>query len=375
MRAIIVGGGIFGLCTAWALRRRGHQVTLYEAGPIPNPRASSWDEHRLIRYVYGNAEGYARMVTAGYAGWEALWADLGTRHYAESGTLLLAGRRADQRLDPSLPVLERIGLPLEVLDGPALRARFAPLDLGAYARGLYLPSGGILFARSIEEDLAAQLAAGGAVLHDQAPVAAVDAAAGRVTLADGRSDEAELVLVAAGPWIGRLVPALAPRVYVSRQAVVLLDPPADARAAWEKLPMVLRLTEDEDEDSFWFVPPRAGRPAKLGVHVESPGGDPDGDRSATTDELERLMRRVRARLTGWERFGFHSVRTCFYTYAHEDRFIAHREGRMLALSCCSGHGFKFAAAIGLETVRMLEGAVAFDSYADWLAGRAMAPPA
>ena len=47
MRAIIVGGGIMGLCTAWALCRSGHDVVLYEQGPIPNPLASSYDEHRL----------------------------------------------------------------------------------------------------------------------------------------------------------------------------------------------------------------------------------------------------------------------------------------------------------------------------------------
>jgi glycine/D-amino acid oxidase-like deaminating enzyme len=51
MRAIIVGGGIMGLCTAWALCRSGHAVVLYEQGPIPNPLASSYDEHRLTRFT------------------------------------------------------------------------------------------------------------------------------------------------------------------------------------------------------------------------------------------------------------------------------------------------------------------------------------
>jgi sarcosine oxidase len=30
-----------GLCTTWALVRAGHEVALYEQGPIPNPLASS----------------------------------------------------------------------------------------------------------------------------------------------------------------------------------------------------------------------------------------------------------------------------------------------------------------------------------------------
>jgi glycine/D-amino acid oxidase-like deaminating enzyme len=40
-KALIVGGGIAGLSTAWALARRGVRVELFEQGPLPNPRASS----------------------------------------------------------------------------------------------------------------------------------------------------------------------------------------------------------------------------------------------------------------------------------------------------------------------------------------------
>src|SRR6267378_5846255 len=62
MKAIIVGGGIMGLATAWALARDGHEVELLEQGALPNPLASSMDEHRLIRHPYGDRRGYARMI-------------------------------------------------------------------------------------------------------------------------------------------------------------------------------------------------------------------------------------------------------------------------------------------------------------------------
>jgi glycine/D-amino acid oxidase-like deaminating enzyme len=79
MKAIIVGGGIVGLATAWALARAGHEVELLEQGPLPNPLASSMDDHRLIRHPYGDRRGYARMIDAGYAAWDLLWDDLGQR--------------------------------------------------------------------------------------------------------------------------------------------------------------------------------------------------------------------------------------------------------------------------------------------------------
>ena len=77
MKTIIVGGGIMGLSTAWGLAREGHEVELFEQGPLPNPLASSVDQHRLIRHPYGDHAGYARMIDEAFIaeyteGWEQL---------------------------------------------------------------------------------------------------------------------------------------------------------------------------------------------------------------------------------------------------------------------------------------------------------------
>src|SRR3546814_7009531 len=70
LKVIVVGGGIVGLSTAWALRRHGAEVTVVEQGPLPNPLGSSVDQHRLIRYAYGAQAGYTRMVREAFHAWE-----------------------------------------------------------------------------------------------------------------------------------------------------------------------------------------------------------------------------------------------------------------------------------------------------------------
>jgi sarcosine oxidase subunit beta len=91
--ALVLGAGIMGLCSAWALARAGWQVRVVEQAPIPNPRGASVDQHRLIRHAYGAQAGYMRMVDPAYAAWEMIWAAIGARHYVETGVLALANHQ------------------------------------------------------------------------------------------------------------------------------------------------------------------------------------------------------------------------------------------------------------------------------------------
>ncbi|MBM3945290.1 MAG: FAD-dependent oxidoreductase, partial [SAR202 cluster bacterium] len=54
MKVGIVGAGVFGVASALELRRRGHDVTVFEQGRVPNERASSTDVAKVIRRLgYG----------------------------------------------------------------------------------------------------------------------------------------------------------------------------------------------------------------------------------------------------------------------------------------------------------------------------------
>ena len=137
MKVIVVGGGIMGLCAAWALRRAGWQVALYEQGPLPNPLASSFDQHRLIRYAYGAMSGYARMVREAYAAWDRLWADLGRSHYYETGTLVVA-RDEDDWVRRSLDCLAEMRIPVESWQPARFADRMPFLDLRSASWALFL---------------------------------------------------------------------------------------------------------------------------------------------------------------------------------------------------------------------------------------------
>lgn len=368
MRVIVVGGGIAGLSVARGLLRLGHAPVLLEQGLLPNPLASSADHHRLIRYAYGLEHGYAVMVGEAYRAWEGLWADLGQRLYVETGQLLI-GPHDDAWVRGSCRSLDRLGHPYELLDAAAVATRFPVLDPDRVDQVLHSPTGGALLAERIVDALATWLRRQpGVELREHARVTGLDPERATVRLADGTELGADALVVATGPWLARLVPALAGRITPSRQVLAYVRPPDDLAPHWRAAPMITDVLTSE-RSVFYAVPPVAGTGLKFGDHRFSRGGDPDADREPRAAEVHEVMSLAARRLRDADRYEVASARACFYTVTDDERFAAHREGRLLALSPCSGHGFKFGPLVGERAAEMVTGEREFGRFETWLAGR------
>jgi glycine/D-amino acid oxidase-like deaminating enzyme len=366
MRVIIVGGGIMGLCTAWALCRSGHEPVLYEQGPIPNPLASSCDEHRLTRFTYGSMTGYARMVHEAHAAWNRLWADLGERHFHPTGTLVVA-RDQDGWVDASRRCLETMALPVEIWAPGELAARMPFLRFAGARSALFTPTGGVLFAERILRSLGQWLRQQGVPLHANTPVADVDTERATMRTAAGVTDRADAMVVAAGPWTPCLLPALRGRITPSRQVALYLEPPADLRASWRAAPAVLDQIEAA-RGGCYAVPPVGGTRLKMGDHAFTLRGQPDLERTPSESERDEALVSVRARLVDFERYRVVEARTCFYSVAQDERFIALPLGRAWVLAGFSGHGFKFGAALGEAIAAALSGERPAAAITAWAAG-------
>ena len=368
MRAIIVGGGIMGLCTAWALRRIGHEPVLYEQGPIPNPLASSCDEHRLTRFTYGPLTGYARMVHEAHAAWDRLWADLGQSHFQPTGTLLVAGAD-DGWVGASVRGLEAMDLPAESWSPATLAERLPFLRFEHAGSAVFTPTGGVLFAARILEDLGRWLQRHDVPLHPHSRVVEVDFERAAIRVAKGGADRGDALVVAAGPWAPDLVPALRGRITPSRQVPLYLEPPSDLLATWRAAPMVLDQFEAA-RGGFYAVPPVDGTRLKVGDHVFTLHGHPDLQRAATDAHRVQPQRVAESRLVGFERYRVLEAKTCFYSVAEEERFIVEPVGRALVLAGFSGHGFKFGAVMGEAAAAALCGERPLRAIRAWAAGRA-----
>ncbi|MEK9970075.1 MAG: FAD-dependent oxidoreductase [Ferrovibrio sp.] len=381
MKSIVVGGGIMGLSVARALKKSGHDVVLIEQGALPNPLGSSVDQHRLIRYPYGAQRGYTRMVRHAYHAWQRVWQDLKMTLYAETGTLVLSGA-GDNWAQKCAEVLTAEDVEQLAFDASSVTGRWPVLNGAGIEDAFYCPSGGVLFAEAIVAALSSHLRDRGVKLLTNSAVAAVDAEAGSVTLADRTVLQADHVLVAAGPWTSRLLPDLAPVSRPSRQVVVYLQPPGDLGTAWYHMPMILEIGQGQNTgQGFYLVPPRITRDGmrtglKIGDHSFGPTGDPNTKRDATQDEIEAIVAKASHRIADLSQYRVAQAKTCFYDVEAEEKFQFRQLGpRGYAFCGTSGHGFKFGPVVGEVIADALTGKAAYEETARWLAGDIIEVPA
>jgi sarcosine oxidase subunit beta len=365
--ALVLGAGIMGLSTAWALASAGHGVTVVEQDERPNPRGASVDDHRLIRHAYGAATGYMRMVDEAYEAWDALFEAIGERPYVETGVLALTGGAVPEAdwFAASRRALRDDRHEIEDLSSDRLATRFPWLRAEGLTDAFLAPRGGVLMARRIVAALSRHLEARG-VRFLRARATGIDPARAALQLSDGTRIGGDHLVVAAGPWAPRLLPGLAARVVPSRQILVYLEPPPEHREAWARAPMVLDLSE---EGGFYAVPPVAGTGLKIGDHRFSCTGDADDPREASAEERDGILALALPRLRNAEAYRVVEARACYYDVEAQERFVVEPLSECcVVMSGFSGHGFKFGPVLGRAVAAALDEPARMAALPGWAAG-------
>jgi glycine/D-amino acid oxidase-like deaminating enzyme len=342
-KVLIVGCGIAGLATAWSLVRRGFAVEMFEQGPIPNPKGSSWDEHRITRHAYGEFEGYAYLMPQAFKLWDLMWKDLGVTHYDPTGAVYFIHEETPWYHGTSTS-LTKMGIGFRDISPARAEKRFPMLNLDSVTRIVETDGAGMLFPARIVLDLVVFLTGKGVVFHANHLVSEIEPERGTVT-ANGTTFSGDRVVVAAGAWADRLVPSLRPEGLPSRQAVMFLAPPADYAHAW----------------------------AEAGV-MGTRRGDADEDRTATDQDVARLTRVLKLVLKDFDRYQVLERKACFYTVTDDEHFIQRAVGaKGWLISACSGHGFKLGALTGELAAQAISGERSANEVTTIAAGLALEP--
>lgn len=206
MRAVVVGAGIFGVTAARSLRARGLDVVLIDPAPIgtPHPDAESTDISKVIRIDYGTDDDYTSLGEQSIARWRE------SPLFHETGVMFISREPMAGFELASYTTLRRRGHALQRLEATAIANRFPAWKRGAYVDGYFNPIGG--WAES------------GAVVAAWNAEARREGVEVRCETVTSLEFDADLIVVAAGAWVPRLVPELVPYLRAIGQPVYHVQP-------------------------------------------------------------------------------------------------------------------------------------------------------
>jgi sarcosine oxidase len=148
--------------------------------------------------------------------------------------------------------------------------------------------------------------------------------------------DASVVVVTAGPWVTRFFPDLPVRT--TRETVAYF------RREGDPLPSVVQLDPEKRGHAMYSLhDPVHG--LKAGAHHAGAAVDPEGPAEPDAALVERIAEWVARTYPDADPEPV-AAETCMYTTTADEHFILERRGKVVIGSPCSGHGFKFAPAIG-----------------------------
>ncbi len=334
----VVGLGVMGSAALRALVRRGVDAVGFDPVGPGAARGSSHGSCRIFRRFNFESPAYTGLSDDAYSGWRALEAECG-RELMLPCPILEAGPAGAALVEASYAASLSAGAPGERMSGADVNARFPafalPDDWGAVVQ-----QGGAIL-RAAEALAAFRAGAGGRIVGQAARIED-----GEVVAAEGERWRARRVILAAGPWMGELAPVLKPLVKVTRQCVGFFAPSRPEAVAPGAFPLFIL---ESPHGAIYGFPDFEGRGVKAASHEHGPQVPADQWAPPPSDaELESAARTLAALIPG-AAGPVREREVCLYSNTPDLEFIIDRlpdDPRVVIASPCSGHGFKFAPAIG-----------------------------
>ncbi len=356
----VVGSGVFGVWTAYWLRRSGRSVILLDAYGASNARASSGGESRIIRAGYGPDEVYTVMSTHALKLWHEFFDHTGNQAlFQPTGVLWLASAR-DGYEKASLAILEKLGVRVERLTREEIEKRYPQIDPAEITWGFLEPWAGVLMARRCVQAVVKEASSEGVEYRIAAVRAPSGPAVGKSKLESVLTTAAEAIsagtfVFACGPWLPQVFPdLLGLRIFPSRQEVHFFGVPAgDIRFRAPALPTWICLG-----DEFYGMPDIENRGFKVAFDHHGPPINPDvAERVVSHEGLEAVRAYASRRFPALKNAPVVETRVCQYENTSNGDFLIDRHpvfDNVWLVGGGSGHGFKHGPAVGEYVAALID---------------------
>lgn len=350
---IVIGGGTMGTAAAWELGKRGISALLLEQFSIPHDMGAHGGFTRIIRHAYSESPDYVPLVQRADNLWQELEAATGEQILVRCGGLELAAPGFTHASSARATAIQH-RLPHEWLTPAEVRQRWPQVRVPDDWSALYSADAGFVQTEPAIRGMAAEARRLGVEVREHEAVLGWDAGKdGCVVRTAGETYRADRLVITAGAWSGPLVAQLGGRVEVLRKVLYWLEVERPERYAPDQFPVFI--SDSGDGAIYGF--PVFGRPGlKIADHS---GGD-----ATTADTVDRAVQageeasvvRLAQRLFDGVTGRVLETAVCLYAMSPDGHFIVDRlpgNDKVVVGAGFSGHGFKFATAVGEHLVDLV----------------------
>ncbi|RNB83099.1 N-methyl-L-tryptophan oxidase [Brevibacillus nitrificans] len=354
---IIVGAGSMGMAAGYYLAKQGVRTLLLDTYDPPHTMGSHHGDTRIIRHAYGEGKQYVPLALRAQQLWQELEAVSGTKLFEQTG-VLSAGPLEDSFLQEIRESAETYSLPVEVLRASEVNERWPGISLPDHYYACLETSSGVLYSEKCISAYREQAIAAGATLLTHTPVTAIQPDGdGVIVHTEAHTYRAGKLLLSAGAWNPALLASLDLSLPLSptRKTVAWFGSEEDLYRA-DKFPaFIFKLA---DETSYYGFPSIDQAGVKIGRHDGGVEIDPDrlertfGALLSDEGDVRSFLETYMPQAAGALRQG----RVCIYTMTPDEHFIIDRHpeySQIVIAAGFSGHGFKFASAVGEAASELL----------------------
>ena len=352
----VIGAGVFGVWTAYLIRRTGASVILIDQYGAGNKRASSGGETRIIRTGYGPDEIYSRSAARSLELWQEFGKQVDQPLFHRTGVLWLA-RDQDAYSMSTLATFERLNVAFERLTPTDLERRFPQIKPDQVTWAILELNAGVLMARQgVRAVVEAANREGVTYVEESVLAPTGNGWLESVATTGGGRVAAGIYVFACGPWLPKVFPeTLGQLIHVTRQEVFYFGVPAgDYRFAPPAMPVWI-----DFNDLVYAIPDVAGCGFKIAIDAHGPEFDPDrGDRAVTSEGLGAVRKYLSLRVPALKDAPLLGSEVCQYENTSNGDFLIDRHPSLKNVWLVgggSGHGFKHGPAVGEYVVKRISG--------------------
>ena len=361
---IIVGAGSMGMAAGYYVAKQGVRTLLIDSHDPPHTMGSHHGDTRIIRHAYGEGKQYVPLALRSQELWRQLEQASGDKLFVQTG-VLTAGPHNQPFIQEVKESAERYSLPLEILSPKEVHERWSGIQLPDDFSACLEPTSGVLYPeKCISAYRQLAVASGATLLTDTRVIALEPDGEGVIVQTANEHYRARKVLLSAGAWNPALLASLGLSVPLAptRKTVAWFGADEELYSS-DRFPAFIFNLGDS---SYYGFPSFDQTGVKIGRHDGGQVIDPDrlertfgtylSDEGDVRSFLETYMPQAAGPLC--------AGRVCIYTMTPDEHFVVDRHPdhpQIVIAAGFSGHGFKFASAIGEATSQWLvEGASTLD---------------